>query len=349
MVGPRLGLVRWLLFLLDLLSLLFVALLEVLRLLLVALLCLLSPGVICILLSQTLMFLFLLLLEFLMLLFLLGVELLLLLLVLLIAPGVARVWRSEPLVRGEFVGMRWTARVRRAIDIRFAIGGRLVAPSRFSGRHGVAVVECSGPRSRRYGRSALVYGGAQLPVGAGFVKMLILRPNRPDMAPAARGLFFGAGPLVNATVAAVIADVVYRRIVVYDRGVVGVMDFRDIDVVHRAVVVKAVVVPAATFITAAEIAVAVIYAAVKTNPWAPITLMENKDSSAPTPIGRRPEETGFRSQHPRAGDPKIIIPIPGPIARSPDIALLRADGLLIDGQRRRSIADGNADANLSIG
>src|SRR6266567_4321008 len=121
--------------------------------------------------------------------------------------------------------MRWTARVRRAIDIRFAIGGRLVAPSRLSGRHGVAVVECSGPRSRRYGRFAMVYGGAQLPVGAGFVKMLILRPNGPDMAPAARDFFFGGGPLVNATVAAVIADAVYRRIV-------GVMDFRDIDVVH---------------------------------------------------------------------------------------------------------------------
>src|SRR5260370_10553690 len=135
----------------------------------------------------------------------------------------------------------------------------------------------------------MVYGGAQLPVGAGFVKMLILRPNRPDMAPAARGLFFGARSPVNATVAAVIADAVYRRIVVYDRGVVGVMDFRDIDVVHRAVIVKAVVVPAAAFVTAAEIAIAVIYASVKTNTWAPITLMQNKDSSAPTPVGRRPE------------------------------------------------------------
>ena len=42
--GPRLGLVRRFLFLLDLLSLLFVALLEMLRLLLVALLYLLSLG-----------------------------------------------------------------------------------------------------------------------------------------------------------------------------------------------------------------------------------------------------------------------------------------------------------------
>src|SRR2546425_61877 len=119
-----------------------------------------------------------------------GVEPVLLLLVFLVEPGVAGVRRSEPLVLGKFVGMRWTARIRRAIGIRFAIGRRLVAPSCFSGRHGIAVAECSGPRSRRYGRFALVYGGAQLPVGAGFVKMLILRTNRPDMALASRALFF---------------------------------------------------------------------------------------------------------------------------------------------------------------
>ncbi len=342
MVGPRLGLVRWLLFLLDLLSLLFVALLEVLRLLLVALLCLLSPGIICILLSQTLMFLFLLLLEFLMLLFLFGVQLLLLLLVFFIEPGVARVRRSEPLVWGKFLGMRWT------ISIGGAIGRRLVAPSCLPCRHGAALVECSGPGRGCDGRLAVVYGGAQLLIGAGLLKVLVLRPDRPDMSLASRGLFFAAGSRTNAAFASVIADTVYCRIVVDDCGVVGIMDFRDIDVVHRAVVVKAVVVPATAFITAAEIAVAVIYAAVKTNPWAPITLMENKDSSAPTPIGRRPEKTAFRRRHPGARDPKIIIPIPSPIARSPDIALLRANGLLIDGQRRRRVADGNADADLSI-
>src|SRR5258708_38921355 len=136
--------------------------------------------------------------------------------------------------------------------------------------------------------------------------MLRLRPNRPGMPVGSRGRFFAAGSRTNAVVACVIADAVYCRIVVYDRGVVGIMDFRDIDVVHRAVVVKAVVVPAAAFITAAKIAVAVIYAAVKTNPWAPITLMENKDTSAPTPIVWRPEKTGIRSQHPGAGDLKII-------------------------------------------
>src|SRR5260370_7591908 len=93
------------------------------------------------------MFLFLSLLEFLMFLLLFGVEPVLLLLVLLIALGVARVWRSEPLVRGEFVGMRWTTRIRRPIGIRFAIGGRrLVAPSRLPCRHFAPLAEYSPPR-----------------------------------------------------------------------------------------------------------------------------------------------------------------------------------------------------------
>src|SRR5258708_22786840 len=96
------------------------------------------------------MFLFLSLLEFLMFLLLFGVEPVLLLLVLLIELGVARFWRSEPLVRGEFVGMCWTARIRRAIGIRFAIGGRLVATSSLPCWHGASLVGCAGPRSRRH-------------------------------------------------------------------------------------------------------------------------------------------------------------------------------------------------------
>ena len=288
------------------------------------------------------MFLFLSLLEFLMFLLLFGVEPVLLLPVSLVELGVARVRGSEPFVWRNFVGMRRTA------SIWGAIGRPLVAPSRLPCGYGAALAECTGPGSGCHGRLPVVYGGTQFLVGACFLKVLVLRPDRPDVSLASRGLFFMARSRVNTTIATVIADAVYCRIVVDDRGVVGIVNFRDIDVVHRAVVVKAVVVPAPAFITAAEIAVAVIYAAVKANLWAPLTLMESKDSSAPTPVGRRPEKTRFRSQHPGTGDPKIIIPIPGPIARSPDIALLRADGLLIDGQRRRRIADGNADADLSV-
>src|SRR5258708_22390741 len=101
--------------------------------------------------------------EFVMFLLLFGVEPVLLLLVLLIALGVARVWRSEPLVRGEFVGMCWTARIRRAIGIRFAIGGRLVAPSCPPCWHRAPPVGCSRARSLRHGWLAVGYFRTQHP------------------------------------------------------------------------------------------------------------------------------------------------------------------------------------------
>src|SRR5260370_42660780 len=128
--------------------------------------------------------------------------------------------------------------MRRPIASWFALGGRFVAPSRSSRRHGVAVVKCSGPGSGGDGRLAVVYGGAQLLVGACFLKVLVLRPDRPDMPLASRALFLVARSHVNAAVAAVIADAVYGRIVVDDCGVVGIVDFRDIDVFHQAGVVK---------------------------------------------------------------------------------------------------------------
>src|SRR5260370_18897790 len=149
------------------------------------------------------MFLFLSLLEFLMFLLLFGVEPVLLLLVLLIVLGVACVWRSEALVRGEFVGMRWTTRIRRPIGIRFAIGGgRLVAPSCLPCRYGAALVECSGPGSGCDGRLTVVYGGAQLLVGACFLKVLVLRPDRPDMSLTSPAPLFGRAAAANAPPAA---------------------------------------------------------------------------------------------------------------------------------------------------
>src|SRR5207245_10609736 len=160
------------------------------------------------------MFLFLSLLEFLMFLLLFGVEPVLLLPVSLVDPGVARVRRSEPFVWRKFVGVRWTASIWRAS------GRRLVAPSCLPCCHGAALVECSGPGSGCDGRLAVVYGGTQFLVGACFLKVLVLRPDGPDMPLASRALFFAARPRVNATVATVIADAVYCRVVVHDCGVV---------------------------------------------------------------------------------------------------------------------------------
>jgi hypothetical protein len=142
-------LARWrrLLLLLHLLLLLSVALLHLLGLLLVALFDLLPFCFIGILLRYALVLLLLFLLELLMLLCLFGVELVLLLTVFLVELGIARVRRSRPIVRCNFLGVSegWTSgiasRVWRTIGIVIGtssivvvtapIGWRLVASAGF--------------------------------------------------------------------------------------------------------------------------------------------------------------------------------------------------------------------------
>jgi hypothetical protein len=106
MLASASRLIPWLLSLLHLLLLLSVALLHLLGLLLVLLFHLLPSCVIGILLRQALVVLLLLLLELLMLLLLFGVKLALLLLVFLVQLGIARVHRSRPIVRRNFVSVR---------------------------------------------------------------------------------------------------------------------------------------------------------------------------------------------------------------------------------------------------
>ena len=147
------GLVRWLLSLLQALLLLYVALLHLLGLLLVSLLKLLRSCRIEGLFGQILVFDLVLLLKFLALLILCGVELLLLLLVSLIQGGIARVWRSGPRQRRKLVGMDRRARC----------------------------IERTRSWRRRHRGAALVDGGVQVPIGARGLHMLRLHRNRWDV------------------------------------------------------------------------------------------------------------------------------------------------------------------------
>src|SRR5580704_14888908 len=176
--------------------------------------------------------------------------------------------------------------------------------------------------------------------------MLVLRGDGGYMAIARIGFFLRGGPLVDATVPAVVTDTV--RIVVFDPGVVNVMNFVDVHVVHGAVVVKVVTIPAAAFITVAEIAESIIDAAIPADVRAPITFMEEIAAIAPSPVAGCPEEANFRSFDPGSGNPVIIISIgiPSPVSGGPDIAVTRTDGLFINGNGRRSETDRNAYPNL---
>src|SRR5215472_364751 len=108
------------------------------------------------------------------------------------------------------------------------------------------------------------------------------------MALTSRLLFLPRRARVDASIAAVIADAIDRRIVVDDRRVVGVMDLRDVYVVDRGVVEKAVVLPATSFISVAKIAITIAHAAVETHKRAPVTFMKDIDAFVPAPPTWRP-------------------------------------------------------------
>src|ERR1700690_1276294 len=165
--------------------------------------------------------------------------------------------------------------------------------------------------------------------------MLCLSSHGRNMSLTFRCFFFRPRTLVDPTLATVVADPVHRGVVDHG-GVVGVVNVGNVYVVHCAVVEEAPIVPAPAFIAVTEVAEAVADAAVETYVQTPVAFMENKSVAAPTPPGWSPEETGFRRHYPRTRHPIVAVGAIGPKAGRPNVALGRARGLLIHGQRWRA-------------
>src|SRR5580704_838305 len=153
------------------------------------------------------------------------------------------------------------------------------------------------------------------------------------------GVFLGGRTLIYPAVAAVVADAVHRRRIVDHRCVVNVVNLGDVYVVNRAVVVKVSAVPAPALIAMTEVAVAVIDPAIETYVGTPVPVIEVEPVPAPGPISRRPEQTGFWSQHPCSRHPIIIVVAVGPVSGYPNIILAGAKRLVVDRQGRGTDRD----------
>src|SRR5260370_33134768 len=193
----------------------------------------------------------------------------------------------------------------------------------------------------------MFWGGLQFRLGTARCSGRNGGRHWPDMASASRGLLLGRRSRVDAAVAAVITHARNSDVVVHHRRVVHVVDFGHVDVIHRTVVVEAPAVPAATFIPAAKISVAVIDPAVKTYDRSPISFVKHKRGSTPGPIARSPQETNFRRQHPSSRHPEIVFIVgdPAPITWGPDIPLSWAKRLHVYRQLRRWKAHRNANTH----
>ena len=320
-------------FLFHLLSLLLVFLFHLL-------LHLLLPRSVLLLLLQFLMFLILLLLKFLVFPYLLVIELLLLLLIFLVlrlVPGAGRRWTLMGLniVRMDWMGIG----IGIGIGIGVAISAtrsvrrsrrRIVIPSCAGGYHS-AFVERRRLGSSSDRRLAAIHRSMQLLIGARGLDVLSLRGDGRNVTLTHGRLFLRAGAYVDTAVATIVADA-WGIIIVHHGGVVHVVDFRHVHVVHGAVVIEAVVVPASSLITVAGITVSIINAPVKSYDRSPKALMKNKSAATPTPPTRGPQETDLRGKHPRARHPVVVIAIlvPGPVSGRPDIPFGGADGLFVN-------------------
>ena len=175
--------------------------------------------------------------------------------------------------------------------------------------------------------------------------MLVLCRNRAGVAFLVVGLLLRRRPFVDAAIAAIIADTVSR--VVFDPGVIRVVDVLVVYAIYRGVVIEMIVFPPAPFVAVTSISESVIDPAIISNVRSPITFMEEKRATSPSPVSGSPEEAGFRGFDPSSGYPVIVVtvPVPSPITGRPDVAIPGADRLLINGERGRT--KGYRDSDLS--
>src|SRR5437764_8163578 len=225
--------------------------------------------------------------------------------------------------------------------------GRMMKRAGLSRGHDSGLVECSRLGSSSDSRLATINRGTQLWIRAGFLYVLPLWCYRGHTACMCSRLFLGGGPRVYAAVSAVVADT--RPVANIDTLLVDVVNDGDIHVINGAIVKKTIAFPTPAVIAAAEVTVTIIDAAVEADRFiGPESFVENKTAAAPSPISRSPQETDFRSQHPSAWNPVIVIVIgiPGPEAGSPDIAIAGANRLFVNREIRRRKPDGDTYGDL---
>src|SRR5215469_2317306 len=325
------------------LLLLVVLLSELLRLLLVLAVQLLLALLIGLSLRIALVFLLLLLLELLAFALLPGIELVLLLVVFAVTLGAARVGIAQARIGRQVPRMNSRTRGSRIV-VRPRPRGTVAAS--FRGGGAFISTERTRPGGGSDGRASVVGAGTRLRIVASLLHVLHLGTYGRGVPFVNCSFFLGTGARFNATAAAVIADA-RIAVIVDDGGVVGVVNDVHIHVVDGAVVIEMIVLPAAAFIAVAEVSVAVVNSAVEADVRPPVAFMKNETASAPAPPRRSPEVARARSEHPGSGNPVIVVAVPGPIARRPDVVVARADGLVVYRQFRRP--ERNHHANTELG
>src|SRR5580704_11778573 len=93
------------------------------------------------------------------------------------------------------------------------------------------------------------------------------------------------------------------------------------------------VLPSSALIAMPEISVSIVNSAVETDFRSPVAIIEKISVVSPAPVPWSPQEARFRSHHPLARYPVIVITI-SPISGRPEITVPRTNWLLVNGHHR---------------
>jgi len=147
---------------------------------------------------------------------------------------------------------------------------------------------------------------------------------------------------VDAAVASVETDAVGRLCTVVDVvhdhvALVNIVNVVHVYVRDGAVVVEVIALPVASEETEADIAEAVVNAAVEADVWAPIAAVEHIVISVVAPVRRGPESAIVRRWAPLAGNPVIARIAPSPVAGRPEVVGIWSRWLIVFREWRRSL------------
>ena len=180
----------------------------------------------------------------------------------------------------------------------------------------------------------MVCAGKLRPVGTGDVLILDLCPHGRGMSLMASRQLRGSGAHLQSTRSAVEAHPGAAAVVSADAAVVDVMHHVYFHSVDRAVVVEVPAAPVAALVPDADIAKAVIDAAIEADVRTPVATVKAITVIVVAPVAGRPERTLVGSLHPSAGNPIIAALTPAPVAGRPQIAVAGRRRLVVVGQGR---------------
>ena len=192
----------------------------------------------------------------------------------------------------------------------------------------------------RTGRTAMIDVRKLSPVGAGNVLIPHLCSHGRSMRLTASRQFRRPGTHLQAAPSAIETHTRAAPVVIAHGAVVDVVHQGDIDVVDRAVVVEVAAAPIAALVAEADVAEAVVDAAIVADVRTPIATVKPVMVMPVAPVARRPQGTLVRSLHPRAGHPVVARLTIGPVAGRPQIAIAGSRRLVVVGQGRRRLIGG---------